>query len=389
MKKIISTIGAISKNFALPAVWVAVSLFGASVSIHAQTQAQTLTGAGSSFAAPLYAAMLDKLGQKNQFAMNYASVGSSEGIKRITEKSVDFGASERPLSRKELSEHGLLQFPTAIGGVVLTANLPGVNVGQIKLDAQTLGDLYLGKIARWDDARLAALNPSIVFPKTAVKLVVREQGSGTSFLFSSYLSRVHTKWKESVGVTNHITAAGAVVAKGNGGVAQAIQSQTGSLGYVEYGYAQDNKLPSIQLKNNFGNYLTADPTSISAAVRGADWELLFMDVNPTFEINTIDVGCPNCWPITGLTYVIVSKRWDDATKAGAFTRFLEGMLADGDVVAKEENYVPLPSRAKNLVRITLHSQLQDGKGRRYKADNDTNEVYKRLLVLLTFDLITI
>jgi phosphate transport system substrate-binding protein len=387
MKRLNFAIHAISKSFSVLVFAVVVSVFWGGAS--AQTQAQTLTGAGSSFAAPLYAAMLDKLGQKNQFAMNYASVGSSEGIKRITEKSVDFGASERPLSRKELNEHGLLQFPTAIGGVVLTANLPGVNVGQIKFDAQTLGDLYLGRITRWDDARLIALNPGIPFPKVAIKLVVREQGSGTSFLLSSYLSRVHAKWKESVGVTNHMTAPGAVVAKGNGAVAQAIQSQTGSLGYLEYGYAQDNKLPSIQLKNSFGNFLTADPASISSAVRGADWELLFMDANPTFEINTLDVGCPNCWPITGLTYVIVSKRWDDANKAGAFTRFLEGMLAEGDVIAKEENYVPLPSRAKNLVRITLHSQLQDSKGRRYKTEDGSENVFKKILALLTFDLITI
>lgn len=376
-----------SKNFSPLVFAVAVSVFSSGSPVQAQTQ--SLTGAGSSFAAPLYAAMLDKLGQKNQFTMNYASVGSSEGIKRITEKSVDFGASERPLSRKELNEHGLLQFPTAIGGVVLTANLPGVNVGQIKLDAQTLGDLYLGRITRWDDARLIALNPGISFPKVAIKLVVREQGSGTSFLLSSYLSRVHAKWKESVGVTNHMTTPGAVVAKGNGAVAQAIQSQIGSLGYLEYGYAQDNKLPSIQLKNSFGNFLTADPTSISSAVRGADWELLFMDANPTFEINTLDVGCPNCWPITGLTYVIVSKRWDDANKAGAFTRFLEGMLAEGDVIAKEENYVPLPSRAKNLVRITLHSQLQDSKGRRYKSGNESEEVFRKFLALLRFDFVAI
>ncbi len=338
-----------------------------------QSQAQTLTGAGSTFAAPLYAAMLDRLGQKNQFGINYASVGSVEGVKRIFERSVDFGASDRPLSRKELTDNDLLQFPTAIGGVVLTANLPGVPITQIKLDAATLGDMYLGRITRWDDARLLALNPGLPLPKIAVKLITREPGSGTSYLFSSYLSRAHSQWRDLVGVTSSINAPGAVVVKGNGAVAQAVQASPGTLGYIEFGFAQDNKLPLIQLKNSFGNVMTASADSLTSAVRAADWELLFMDANPTFEINTVNVGCPSCWPITGLTYVIVSRRWVDVGKAGAFTRFLDAILNEGDAVAKDENYVPLPSRAKSLVRVSLYSQLQDAKGRRQKGESGKDE----------------
>lgn len=331
--------------------------------LYATAQAQALSGAGSTFAAPLYVAVAEKLGSKNQFSVNYGSVGSAEGLKRIQEHAVDFGASDRPLSRQELASGGLLQFPTAIGGVVITANLPGVNLAQLRLDGAVLADIFLGNVKSWNDPRIAALNPGQNLPRTSIKVIVREEGSGTRYLFGSYLGRVSAAWKDN----SKTALAGAIVAKGNSGVMQSMQTTAGAIGYLEYGYAQDSKLPLLQLQNAFGTFLSPTGDSIAATVRAADWEQMFMDANPSFEINTVNVACPSCWPIAGLTYVVVPRRWVETSKAATFMRFLEALLNDGDAVAKEENYVSLPSRAKNLVKVTLRSQMQDGKGGRLRS----------------------
>jgi phosphate transport system substrate-binding protein len=329
-----------------------------------------LSGAGSSFAAPLYVALNEKLGKPKQFQLAYEAVGSSEGVKRVSEKKVDFGASDRAMTRKELAERGLLQFPTAIGGVVITANLPGVAVANIKLDGAVLGDLFMGRIARWNDARLTALNPGLALPNLPVQPVFRDEGSGTSYLFTSYLAKAHAPWKDSIGATSNLKLQAGVGVKGNGGVVKAVQATPGAVGYLEYGYAQDNKFPTMQLKNAFGTTLAAEAATIEAAVRAADWELLFIDSAPTFEIDTINVGCPRCWPIVGLTYVIVPRRFADPAKGPAFTRFMDALLDDGDALAKEENYVPLPSRAKNLVRVTMRAQMQQP-GQRPRSERFT------------------
>lgn len=343
--------------------------------VYVSAQAQALSGAGSTFAAPFYVAAAEKLGDKHRFAVTYSSVGSAEGVRRIQEHAVDFGATDRPLSRRELENAGLLQFPTVIGGVVITANLPGVNVAQLKLDGPLLADIFLGKIKSWNDGRLVELNPGINLPHTAIKVVVREEGSGTAYLFNSYLSRVSAAWKEGGGTA----PSGATVAKSNGTVMQSVESSVGAIGYLEYGYAQDNKLPVAQLKNAFGTFLSPSAETIAATVHAADWELMFMDTNPTFEINTLNVACPSCWPISGLTYVVVSKRWAESSKGATFMRFLEALLNDGDSVAKDENYVALPSRAKILVKVTLRSQMQDGKGNRLRARVEGMESLQQLL----------
>lgn len=338
-------------------------------------QAQVLSGAGSTFAAPLYVAAAEKLGSKHQFSLNYSSVGSGEGVKRIQEHTVDFGATDRPLSRRELTSNGLLQFPTAMGGVVITANLPGINVAQLKLDGPALADIFLGKIKNWNDVRLVELNPGQKLPNMPVKVIVREAGSGTGYLFGSYLSRVSAAWKEGHGTAS----LGAMVATSNSGVLQSVQSSAGAIGYLEFGYAQDNKLPLLQLKSAFGTFLSPSADTIAAAVRAADWELMFMDTSPTFEIDTVNVACPSCWPISGLTYVVVPRRWVEVSKGATFMRFLEALLSDGDAVAKEENYVSLPSRAKNLVKVTLRSQMQDGKGNRLRTHVEGMEFPPQLL----------
>ncbi len=329
----------------------------------AQTVPTPISGAGSTFAAALYVAASEQLGTKSRFRLNYEAVGSSEGVRRVLDRRVDFGASDRPLSRKELNDANLVQLPMAIGGVVLTANLPGVRLEELRLDSATVSDLYLGRIERWNDRRLLALNPSAALPNLPVLPVARQDGSGTSFLFSSYLARTQPAWREGPGITSNLKLDKAAGAVGNGGVVRALQSKPGSLGYLEFSYAKGNGFPSFQMRNGFGSFVAANPVSVEASVRAADWERLFIDSQPTFDIDTIDVGCPGCWPIVGLTYVVAPRRFADQGKAEAFMRFVESLMNEGDAMAREEAYVPLPNRAKNLVRVTLRSQMQGGRPR--------------------------
>ena len=324
----------------------------------AQPEVRRLRGAGSTFAAPLYIAMSEKLGRAGSFELDYASVGSGEGVRRIIERQVDFGATDRPMARRELEERGLLQLPTAIGGVVVTANLPGVPVGRLRLSSEVLADLFLGRIANWNDARLRALNPGIALPALAVSPLHREESSGTSYLFSNYLDRTSPAWKLSIGVKSQLVLPRGQAVRGNGGMARAVSQQPGALGYLEYSYAQDNGLPMMNLRNRFGEFVSPSAQSISAAVVAADWELLFLDPKPTFEIDTIDAAGPRCWPIVGMTYVVAPTSWADAGRAAAFVQFVEALYAEGGVAIKTgENYVPLPSRARNLARVTMRVHL--------------------------------
>jgi len=298
------------------------------------------------------------LRQAGSFALDYASVGSGEGVRRIIERQVDFGATDRPLARRELEDRGLLQLPTAIGGVVVIANLPGVPVGRLRLSAAVLADLFLGRIASWNDARLRALNPGIALPALAVSPLQREESSGTSYLFSHYLDRTSPAWKSSIGVKSQLVLPRGRSVRGNGGMARAVSERPGALGYLEYSYAQDNGLPMMNLLNRFGEFVRPSPDSISAAVVAADWELLYLDPKPTFEIDTVDAGGPRCWPIVGMTYVLAPTRWADAGRAAAFVQFVEALYAEGGAAIKTgENDVPLPRRARNLARVTMRVHL--------------------------------
>jgi phosphate transport system substrate-binding protein len=322
-----------------------------------------LSGAGSTFAAALYASVSEQLGRAAQYRLAYEAVGSSEGVRRVLDRRVDFGASDRPMSRRDLNDAGLVQLPMAIGGVVVAVNLPNVAVAQMRLDAATLADLFAGRIERWNDRRLLALNPGIALPSLAVTPVFREDGSGTSYLFTSYLARTQASWREVQGVTSNLRLPKGLGATGNDGVVRALQSKPGTVAYLEYTYAKGNGFPSVQLRNVFGSWVSASPTSVEAAVRAADWERMFIDSQPTFEIDTIDSGCPGCWPIVGLTYVLAPRRFAEPARAEAFVRFVESLLDEGDPLAREDAYVPLPRRAKNLVRATLRSQIQLARSR--------------------------
>ena len=304
---------------------------------------QDVTGAGATFPAPLYAKWADSYNKATAVRINYQSVGSGAGLRQIRGKTVDFGASDMPLTDAELAKDGLMQFPTVIGGVVPVVNLKGINPGQMRLTGQLLGDIYLGKITKWNDPALAALNPGVPLPDTAIAVVRRADGSGTTFIFSNYLSKVNADWKSKVGegtAVNWPTGAGG---KGNEGVAAFVQRLPNSIGYVEYSYAKSNKMTHVLLRNQAGAFVAPDDVNFKAAAVGADWAKSF------YQILTEQPG-KDSWPITGATFIMMYKAQDKPAQAANSLKFFDWAFANGDKMASDLEYVPLPDSVKALVR---------------------------------------
>ncbi len=305
--------------------------------------AQDITGAGASFPAPLYAKWADAYNKATGARVNYQSVGSGAGIKQIRAKTVDFGASDMPLKDEDLAKDGLVQFPTVIGGVVPVVNIKGIVPGQIKLTGQVLGDIYLGKITKWNDAALTALNPGVPLPDEAISVVRRADGSGTSFIFTNYLSKANPEWKAKVGegtAVNWPTGAGG---KGNEGVAAFVSRLPNSIGYVEYAYVKQNKMTYTQLKNQAGAFVSPDDVNFKAAAAGADWTKTF------YQVLTDQPG-KDAWPLTGATFIMMHKSQDKPVQASNSLKFFEWGYGSGDKMAVDLEYVPLPDAVKALVR---------------------------------------
>jgi len=318
--------------------------------------AQDVTGAGASFPAPIYAKWADAYNKASGARINYQSVGSGAGIKQIRGKTVDFGASDAPLTDAELAKDGMVQFPTVIGGVVPVVNIAGIKPGQIKLSGQVLGDIYLGKVTKWNDAALTALNPGVPLPDAAIAVVRRADGSGTSFLFTNYLSKVNADWKAKVGegtAVNWPTGAGG---KGNEGVSAFVQRLPNSIGYVEYAYAKQNKMAYVMLKNAAGNFVGPDDTAFKAAAAGAEWTKSF------YQVLTEQPG-KDSWPITGATFILMHKVQDKPVNASNSLKFFEWAYGNGDKMADDLDYVPLPSAVKDLVRKLWADNLKDAAGK--------------------------
>ena len=322
----------------------------------ASVSAQDVTGAGASFPAPIYAKWADAYNKATGARINYQSVGSGAGIKQITAKTVDFGASDAPLTDEQLAKDGLIQFPTVIGGVVPVVNIKGIAPGQLKLTGAVLGDIYLGKITKWSDPAIAALNPGVALPDDAIAVVRRADGSGTSFLFTNYLSKVNPDWKAKVGegtAVNWPTGAGG---KGNEGVSAFVQRLPNSIGYVEYAYAKQNKMSYVQLKNKDGSYAAPDDESFKAAAAGADWSKSF------YQVLTDQAG-KDAWPITGATFILMHKTQDKPANASNALKFFEWAYANGDKSAEDLDYVPLPAKVKDLTRKLWADNLKDASGK--------------------------
>lgn len=317
--------------------------------------AQDITGAGATFPAPLYAKWAEAYNKASGARINYQSVGSGAGLKQIRSKTVDFGASDMPLKDDELAKDGLVQFPTVIGGVVPVVNIKGINPGQIKLTGQALGDIYLGKVTKWNDPSLAALNPGVPLPDAAISVVRRADGSGTSFIFTNYLSKVNTEWKDKVGegtAVNWPTGAGG---KGNEGVSSYVQRLPNSIGYVEYAYAKQNKMSYVLLKNKDGNFVAPDDANFKAAAAGADWSKTF------YQVLTEQAG-KDAWPLTGATFIMMQKSQDKPVQATNSLKFFDWAYGNGDKMAAELEYVSLPDAVKALVRKQW-SEIKDASGK--------------------------
>lgn len=328
----------------------ALALFGGAV------VAQDVTGAGASFPAPVYAQWAHAYHKASGARINYQSVGSSAGIKQIGAKTVDFGASDAPLKEEELASAGLIQFPMVIGGVVPVVNIKGIAPGQLKLTGQVLGDIYLGKITKWDDAALKALNPGVALPNATIAVVRRADGSGTSFNFTNYLSKVNAEWKEKVGEGTAVNWPAGAGGKGNEGVSAFVQRLPNSIGYVEYAYAKQNKMSYTLLKNDAGNFVAPDDATFKAAAVNADWNKSF------HQILTHQPG-KDSWPITAATFVVMHKAQDKPEKAVAALKFFDWAYTSGDKMAADLDYVPMPDSVKALVRKQWAGSIKDVAGK--------------------------
>jgi phosphate transport system substrate-binding protein len=325
--------------------------FGAAVS----AQAQDVTGAGASFPAPLYSKWADAYNKATGIKINYQSVGSSAGLRQIRGKTVDFGASDAPLTDAELAKDGLVQFPTVMGGVVPVVNIKGLTPGQMKLTGAVLGDIYIGKVTKWNDPAITALNPGVALPDAAIAVVRRADGSGTTFIFTNYLSKVNADWKAKVGegaAVNWPTGAGG---KGNEGVAAFVQRLPNSIGYVEYSYAKANKMAHTQLRNVAGNYVNPDDATFKAAAAGAAWDKSF------YQILTEQPG-KDAWPITGATFILMHKAQDKPGNAAAALKFFDWAFTNGDAMSADLDYVPMPDVVEAQVRRAW-AEIKDGSGK--------------------------
>ena len=318
-------------------------------------QVTEITGAGATFPAPLYARWAADYNKATGVRMNYQSIGSGGGLRQIRGKTVFFGASDMPLTDEELAKDGLFQFPTVIGGVVPIINIPGLQARQLRLTGEILADIYLGKITRWTDPAIVKLNPGVKLPDAQIAPVRRADGSGTTFIFTNYLSKVSAEWQSKVGEgasVNWPTGAGG---KGNEGVTAFVQRLPNSIGYVEYSYARQNKLPYALMGNAAGNFVAPDDLTFAAAAAGADWSKSF------YQILTNQRG-KDAWPITGATFIMMHRVQDRPENATAVLRFFDWAYENGSKTALELDYVPMPPSVVKSVRA-IWSEMRDSNGK--------------------------
>lgn len=335
------------------------ALVAALLSITAVSWAQPApeaTGAGASFPAPLYAKWASDYHKATGVKINYQSVGSGAGLRQIEARTVDFGASDAPLTDEDLAKKGLVQFPTVIGGVVPVVNIKGIAAGQLRLSGPVLGDIYLGKIKRWNDPAITALNPGLPLPDSSIAPVRRADGSGTSFIFTNYLSKVNAEWKASVGEGTAVKWPTGAGGKGNEGVSAFVQRLPNAIGYVEYAYAKQNKMSYVLLQNKDGQFVAPDDATFKAAAAGADWARSF------YQVLTEQPG-KDSWPISGATFILMHKQQEKPEQAANALKFFQWAFANGDKMAADLDYVPLPDSVKNLTRQQWSQALKDASGK--------------------------
>jgi phosphate transport system substrate-binding protein len=339
--------------------WTAVAAAGfIAAAAHLPANAADISGAGATFPYPIYAKWADTYKKETGNGLNYQSIGSGGGIKQITQKTVTFGASDMPLKPEQLSKDGLVQFPTVMGGDVPVVNLEGVKSGDLKLDGDTLAKIFLGEIKTWDAPAIKKLNPNAKLTSQAIVVVHRSDGSGTTFIWTDYLSKVSADWKSKVGANTSVEWPAGIGAKGNEGVANNVANTKGSIGYVEYAYAKQNNLTSVNMINKDGKTIAPNAKAFQAAAANADWE----QAEGFYVILTDQPGAES-WPIAGATFILIHKQPQDPAAAGEALKFFSWAYAKGDKMAEDLDYVPMPKKVVSAIQKVWAAQIKDAAGK--------------------------
>ncbi len=317
-----------------------------------------ISGAGATFPYPIYAKWADAYKKETGSGLNYQSIGSGGGIKQIQAKTVTFGASDMPLKAADLEKFGLVQFPTVLGGVVPVVNIDGIAPGTITLDGALLAKIFMGEVKSWNDPAIQKLNPSAKLPSQAIAVVHRSDGSGTTFIFTDYLAKTSADWKSKVGANTAVEWPVGIGAKGNEGVANNVAQTRGSIGYVEYAYAKQNKLTFTKLVNKDGKTVAPTSESFQASAASADWT-----GTPGFGVILTDQAGATSWPISGATFILIHKQPPDPAAAAEALKFFAWGYAKGARMAEELDYVPLPSNVVTAIQKVWVSDIKDANGK--------------------------
>ena len=326
-------------------------------SLPSAAMAAEITGAGATFPFPVYAKWAEAYKKETNNSLNYQSIGSSGGIRQIRAKTVDFGATDAPLKGQELDKDGFVQFPMVMGGVVAVYNIPGVESGKLKLTGDVLADIFNGKITKWNDARITKTNDGVKLPEATITAVYRSDGSGTTSVFTTYLSQVSESWKSGPGAGASVQWPVGQGGKGNEGVAALVKQVPNAIGYVEFAYAKQNSIPFAQIQNKDGKFVTPDAKTFQAAAAGADWKR-----EPGYGISLTNQPGDDAWPITAPTFILVPKSPEKPEQVAEALKFFDWAFQNGDKLATELDYVPLPAQVKDAVRATWASDIKDKSG---------------------------
>ena len=317
-----------------------------------------ISGAGATFPYPIYAKWADAYKKETGSGLNYQSIGSGGGIKQIQAKTVTFGASDMPLKGEQLEKDGLVQFPTVMGGVVPVVNIEGIKSGDAVIDGPTLAKIFLGEVKTWNDPAIAKLNPNAKLPSQAIVVVHRSDGSGTTFLFTDYLSKVSPDWKAKVGANTAVEWPVGLGAKGNEGVANNVTQTKGSIGYVEYAYAKQNKMTSLNMMNKDGKPVAPTAEAFKAAAANADWE-----GTAGFGVILTNQSGPTSWPLAGATFILMHKQPKDTAAGAEALKFFAWAYTKGDKMAEELDYVPMPDKVVGAIQKVWTQQIKDASGK--------------------------
>jgi phosphate transport system substrate-binding protein len=323
------------------------------VSFALPAQAQQITGAGATFPAPVYAKWGEAAKAAIGIELNYQAIGSGGGQNQIINRTVDFGASDAPVDAAKLASSNLVQFPAVMGAVVPIVNIPGVADNQLKLTGEVLADIYQGHITKWNDPKLVEMNRGVTLPNLAIAPVYRADGSGTTFVFTSYLSAVSPEWKEKVGASTSVKWAAGNGAKGNDGVSATVRQVRGGIGYVENAYATQNKLTTTQLRNKAGQFVKPEAASFIAAASNGDWKSA-----PNYAVSLVDTAGATSWPIVSATFILLPKDPKDPARSALVRKFFAWSYDNGAKIAEDLEYIPLPKTVQDAVRATWVSEIK-------------------------------